>query len=61
MCHRKGQFTPEETRAQGAGRVLVRLVRAGCLVPNGLCRIYAADVDQPLPTARYTRRRLYGG
>ena len=30
------------TFAQRAGRVLVRRTRAGCLAPDGLCRICAA-------------------
>jgi hypothetical protein len=47
--------------AQHAGRVLVRWARAGCVVPDGLCRICAA-CDGPASLHRLdTWRRLYGG
>jgi hypothetical protein len=49
------------TFAQRAGRVLVHRARAGCLAPDGLCRICAACCGPASHHRSHTRRRVYGG
>jgi hypothetical protein len=49
------------TFAQHGGRVLVHRARAGCLVPDGLCRTCAACRGPASHYRPHTRRRLYGG
>jgi hypothetical protein len=49
------------TFAQHGGRVLVHRARAGCLVPDGLCRTCAACRGPASHHRPHTRRRLYGG
>ena len=47
--------------AQRAGRVLVHRARAGCLVPDDLCRICAACRGPASHHRPDLRRRVYGG
>ena len=49
------------TFAQHGGRVLVHRARAGCLVPDSLCRTCAACRGPASHHRPHTRRRLYGG
>jgi hypothetical protein len=49
------------TFAQRAGRVLVHRTRAGCLAPDGLCRICAACHGPASHHRPNLRRRVYGG